>query len=85
MKWEKIYELDMKILELDAEVRKDASEMREVKDSHSEELEQMQRKHEDEVAELKSQLLHLKQDADKGRQAAQQVEVSRQSCVAWVT
>ena len=84
MQWEKVYELDMKILGLEEDVRKHDSEMEEVKDSHSEERKQMQRGQEEEVAELKSQLVQLQQEADKARQAAQQVEVSRQTCVAWV-
>lgn len=82
MQWEKIYELDMQILGHEEDMCKHASEMREVKDSHSEELKQVQRRHEDEVAELKSQLVLLQQEADKARQAAQQAEVSRQTCVA---
>lgn len=81
MQWDKIYELDMKILGLEDDVRKHDSEMGEVTDSHSEELKQMQRGHEDEMAELKSQLVLLQQEADKARQAAQQVKVSRQTPV----
>lgn len=80
MQWEKIYELDMQILGLEEDMCKHASEMGEVKDSHSEELKQMQRGHEDEVAELKSQLVLLQQEADKARQAAQQVDEQANLC-----
>ena len=77
--------MNAEIRKLEEDADKHASDIGDITDTHTEKLKQVQREHQDEVAELKSHVVQLeqeakglKQEAEKERQAAQQVKVGRQ-------
>ena len=84
MQWTKIHELHAEIEKIEEDAFKHAYEMEGMKDRHTVELKQVQREHAGEVAELKSRVVQLEQEAkglkeaEEERQAARQVKAGGQ-------